>query len=723
MRSTQNFASLHLKRELDERYRYAIQNEFMVTGENIRKLDLYGELEGHSGCVNCLEWNESGSIVASGSDDVHINLWDPLRKKLLVSIPSGHHGNIFSVKFVPNSRDRQIISGAADHAIRVHDVDVKEILSMCSCHQGRVKRIVTDPNVPHLFWSAGEDGVIIQHDLRTSHYCTTSSKKLKNILINLKSYTGSKAEAKCLAVNPVQPEYMAVGANDAFVRIYDRRMIKLFDESNPQSIPSDAVQYFVPGHLPAKMLEYKRNFRSIASTYVAFSPDGRELLVNLGGEQIYLFPVLSSVQKLPMSFTVPKTNKPAEESVENGGKPSNGYVNGCHSIGQLPFMCKDFRSASVRTLPPHVEAIKLLANEAFEAKKYSRAIHLYNDALLKCPNSPVLLGNRAAALLKRQWDGDVYSALYDCHTALNLDQGHFKAHIRLCRCLHDLGRYCEANSCLRNFQDRFPSHAQSQICRKLEADITRNLKASENTKVSSSSSSSSDSCSPAASTPSPSASGPAGAARSNSTENYSNLQEEDDEVMSENSSETVASNNDAVNENASGEPEKKKKTILFPQDELNFKTRAIDFSGRFCGHCNTTTDIKEANFFGNYIVAGSDDGKFFIWDKNTSNIVRILVGDESIVNCLQPHPSTCLLATSGIESVVRIWSPLPDQDGKNSERVVEDIEDAASTNQKRMASNPAGNFLNLFFNMGYRLNAEQEQVEDAQDAAVQCNST
>lgn len=34
---------------------------------------------------------------------------------------------------------------------------------------------------------------------------------------------------------------------------------------------------------------------------------------------------------------------------------------------------------------------------------------------------------------------------------------------------------------------------------------------------------------------------------------------------------------------------------------------AKDYKDRFVGHCNTTTDIKEANFFGgdgNYIVAG-----------------------------------------------------------------------------------------------------------------------
>jgi WD and tetratricopeptide repeat-containing protein 1 len=37
--------------------------------------------------------------------------------------------------------------------------------------------------------------------------------------------------------------------------------------------------------LPKKEDDYKRKFRPLAATYVTFSPDGRELLANLGGEQ------------------------------------------------------------------------------------------------------------------------------------------------------------------------------------------------------------------------------------------------------------------------------------------------------------------------------------------------------------------------------------------------------------------------------------------------------
>lgn len=50
----------------------------------------------------------------------------------------------------------------------------------------------------------------------------------------------------------------------------------------------------------------------------------------------------------------------------------------------------------------------------------------------------------------------------------------------------------------------------------------------------------------------------------------------------------------------------------------------------------------------------------FIWDRRTTNVLTALVGDLSIVNCVQPHPSACFIASSGIDPVVKLWSPLPE---------------------------------------------------------------
>merc|ERR1719153_268603 len=154
------------------------------------------------------------------------------------------------------------------------------------------------------------------------------------------------------------------------------------------------------------------------------------------------------------------------------------------------------------------------------------------------------------------------------------------------------------------------------------------------------------------------------------------------------------------------------------KQEFELRLKAKDYSTRFLGACNTTTDIKEANFLGRngqFIMAGSDDGKFFIWDRKTTNIVKVLVGDEAIVNCLQGHPTAPILATSGIDPVVRLWQPAP-EDGQENTRTVGDLDAAASSNQRRMNADP---FETILLNMGYRMNVDDD-VGDANEGAVQC---
>lgn len=63
-----------------------------------------------------------------------------------------------------------------------------------------------------------------QFDIRESHTCGNDNKA---VFVNLLKNAGQYAEAKCVAVNPRRPELVAVGANDPFARLYDRRNITL----------------------------------------------------------------------------------------------------------------------------------------------------------------------------------------------------------------------------------------------------------------------------------------------------------------------------------------------------------------------------------------------------------------------------------------------------------------------------------------------------------------
>ena len=72
---------------------------------------------------------------------------------------------------------------------------------------------------------------------------------------------------------------------------FDKRSFLSTDPEAVHGAPlSRAARYFVPGHLSVLNVlttaAKKRRGRLLAVTYATFSPDGSELLVNMGGEQV-----------------------------------------------------------------------------------------------------------------------------------------------------------------------------------------------------------------------------------------------------------------------------------------------------------------------------------------------------------------------------------------------------------------------------------------------------
>uniref|UniRef100_A0A182SYI2 WD_REPEATS_REGION domain-containing protein n=1 Tax=Anopheles maculatus TaxID=74869 RepID=A0A182SYI2_9DIPT len=288
---------------------HVLRKRLRTAPQFVDNIELEAELRGHNGCVNCLQWSDNGQILASASDDFHVMLWDPFRHKQLHDLLTPHEGNIFSVKFLPKRNNSLLVTGAGDCKTYVFDINRQNDTPIrhCSCHGQRVKRLATSPRNAHMFWSAGEDGLVLQHDIRLPHVCRGQDA---NVLIDLRSYVYAAPEVKCIAINPQRPEQLAIGANDIYARLYDRRMISLgkLDKSTSavgdavsnsssatEGIPKDGcVKYFCPGHLGSKyqaahqlgdIYQYK------AVTYLTFSPDGSELLANMGTDHIYLYDV------------------------------------------------------------------------------------------------------------------------------------------------------------------------------------------------------------------------------------------------------------------------------------------------------------------------------------------------------------------------------------------------------------------------------------------------
>ncbi|KAG5882508.1 hypothetical protein JTB14_008481 [Gonioctena quinquepunctata] len=606
-RSRRDFLKLLQCRESNAEASKFLKQHSQFTDSLIKRLGLEFELEGHQGCVNCLEWSADGKYVASGSDDTNIILWDPFRHKKLQVIPTNHIGNIFSVKFLGRNCN-EIATASGDCRVLVQSIQdaiaKNPPILECSCHVNRVKRLAISPIEPSLFWSAAEDGLVIQYDLREKHECVLEHTK---VLIDLSQNFG---EVKCIAVNPTKPHYIAVGANDCYVRLYDRRMLKprtvsfrhervhfaprfqttQIDEKSAENEPMDpnCVQYYAPGHLAVK--NAKTTGFKLAATNISFNSAGSEMLVNMGGEQIYLFDINKSRQISEMQ--VPNFS-PKKESLPSCKKCCQGEGNG--------FLKKD--------------NMKNITGE----------------------NCACFYLMRAEECFKRKWMGDIYNAARDFLYVIQNWPNKMQSYIGLIECLIDLKWTDEAQKWLDYFSALHMnnnSHPQVNILRaKLEK-----VEVPDQTK------------------------------------------DPDYDISEE------------------------KEIIVRKIDEVEQKKRleSRDFELRFLGHCNTTTDIKEANFLGedgNYVCAGSDEGIIFIWERKKSKIVTALFGDMSIVNCIQPHPSLCFIASSGIDPGVKLWSPLAEDDIQNP-RVISDIQAVVEANQHRMAMDP---YESMLANMSYRI--------------------
>ncbi|PSN63210.1 WD40 repeat-like protein [Corynespora cassiicola Philippines] len=264
-----------LKREIGyERKRYSDIRGIYGDRQWIDRMDIVNELEGHNGCVNALCWSTSGRLLASGSDDHRINIhsYHPESStsqfNLTTSILTGHHHNIFSVKFMPYSNDRTIVSATDD--VRIFDIEhsghsafgsssnrsrpppqrighygVRDGVTLTEgdtnakafrCHSDIVKRIVTEDN-PFYFLTCSEDGDVRQWDIRQPSKTyppprdsmvpswASNPEASDNIPPPLISYKRYRLDLNTVSCSPSQPHYIALGGAHLHCFLHDRRML------------------------------------------------------------------------------------------------------------------------------------------------------------------------------------------------------------------------------------------------------------------------------------------------------------------------------------------------------------------------------------------------------------------------------------------------------------------------------------------------------------------
>lgn len=290
-----------------------------------KRLELMYKMEFHSGCVNALSFNSSGTLLASGSDDFYIAVWDWAREKAAITFKSGHHNNVFQSKFLPLSDDTLIVSCARDGQVRLAELSsgVYKSTRKLAKHNGPAHKLATLPTSPHVVLSAGEDAVVLNIDIR---------QEQPNRVALVKGLAGARIPLYSIHAHPVNEHQFCVSGHDQFVRVYDRRCASL-------NFP---VLKFCPRN------HYEAN-PPPSVTCAVYSCNGDAILASYNDDDIYLFDTMLSEAADAIHKYSGHRNSATVKGVNFFG-PGNQYIVSGSDCGNIFFWHRE-TEAIVQCMP------------------------------------------------------------------------------------------------------------------------------------------------------------------------------------------------------------------------------------------------------------------------------------------------------------------------------------------------------------------------------------
>jgi GTPase SAR1 family protein len=189
-------------------------------------------LEGHAGIVYSIAFDPTGRILASGSGDATVKLWEVASGKLLRTLKR-HEGAVCSVAFDPVGR--MLVSGSGDDTVKLWEVATGQLLHTLKGHKNPVYSVAFDP--------AGR--TLASGSLNsTVKLWRIPGGKLLNTLEGHKSYVVS------VAFDPAG-RMLASGSHDRTVKLWDVTSGKLLRTLVWHTNHVNAVAFSVNGRLLA----------------------------------------------------------------------------------------------------------------------------------------------------------------------------------------------------------------------------------------------------------------------------------------------------------------------------------------------------------------------------------------------------------------------------------------------------------------------------------------
>ncbi|WPT13229.1 WD and tetratricopeptide repeats protein 1 [Picochlorum sp. SENEW3] len=638
----------------------------------VRRFGLTGRLRGHMGCVNRLAWNQDGTYLASVSDDANLIIW-PYPQGMPYTVPTLHTSNIFGVQFLPHTNSSVLVTGAMDHTVGLHrilegggnlipihgprydgffreendpPVDVGEDGRMeddsvvgggqqgdyplaehtfFSCHTDRVKDVEVSQADPNMFWSASEDGTVRQYDYRMDPRAQ-SEVESPNVLLRFRNLTSYPYKGiSSLRINPRRPEMLAVTSQDTNVCVFDRRKL------TPHVW--DSLPFTDSGYsggepilsLTSPSVDMYSNFIGVSNyrypTYVTFGSGGDKVLATY-------------FQGPAVSWSCLTSDSKSAKATPLGGFPEAFEFD--NSMREISFFGNRDRVDRKESLMWHTAAMPHGCQKPPKAQAWT--LRCLKHALSENPHDYVLYCRLCDTYLQRRLPtpSHLFAILQSAEYAVRVAP---KDRVHPYIVLMDALKKCEfvlASLLILKVMEK----TMKGKCAEYDAlDAEGDLTAFRN-------------------------------------EFFRGVQKEyktskamldkllDSTLRGEIPQEWIDMTSQMLSplmfEMNYMKAWGMSYTKGLPTPIMSLGHRDENFIQSYGHHSHVHTDIQEAVFFGRndeYVISASDTGYAVIYNANSGEVENFLRADAEILNCVRPHPILPVLATSGIESTVKVWTP------------------------------------------------------------------
>ncbi|KAM3857258.1 DDB1- and CUL4-associated factor 6-like [Diretmus argenteus] len=586
------------------------RTNFLGRKDFIQRLRLAATLDVHKGSVNSLCWNQTGQYVLSGSDDGNLVVSDPHNRTVKTVVKSRHGSSIHSAQFMPQTGDHVVVSAAADG--KIFYTNITKGPSAATQYQY------------HCHNGAAYKILTVPNDPNSFLSCGEDGTiRWFDVRISpscWKSNCKQDVLIDCwravtsMAISPVEPFYLAAGCSDSSVRIYDRRMLGTI--ATGFQFGSGAVAMcarFMPTHLADTLSRV---------TSLCYSGDGREVLASYTSDYLYLFdPRDDTARELkgPGRHAKSQPHHPPVKRLRLRGDWSDTGPLARPESQRGP----DSESRSEVSL---LQRISDMMSRWFEEASEAQNTRMHSQPILAAaatePDGASEEDAPPPPPLQASSSGLGGSPALLAEPVLSLHystQGTTASTIRL-----DCG-----------------ATASSRMTDRDADGSGRGLSLIQ--------------------------------AHGNNRE---------DEAIQPGWGNGFNLRGSAIGERVLRrsaaarihEIFRRRKERRELEESESRRVRKPSVRMVYKGHRNSRTMTKESCFWGDhFVLSGSDCGHIFIWDRASGQHVMLLEADNHVVNCVQPHPYEPLLATSGIDCNIKMWSPMeevPSFDRKLAEEVM-----------------------------------------------------